>query len=581
MDEFTLLFGRHRVLGCPWHGRVEAGVLTLPNATTIGGFGVGARGALRLQVPGTPAVVRTPEEAAADTIAGRQWRTDAAISLTESGTDLYLYGARLVTAQIIYAVGPGNCWGVKMPPSVIANSTRTALVDPSTFNLISRLEYLPEEEAQSIQVALQGYADDPIANPVWAQLTWDSLPDGSRAVLGRGSLNSRFGYSMPAALTGFAELRCSGLGTPESPFAAVLELLSGVNGVAEQSAEDNMTTWTGVWGWQFTVDQEYFEVPEQPCPSIRETYTESNFFLDPAGIPSVNTPATSITTGNRKASVKGYVLGYWYAPSGERQAVTLDITYDLTSDFLAEGVGTGSPPRVIEIEQALGAGSVCAPTTTVELIEDGSYEWQWEATHTTSEDLLIVLRVGGTEIDRQAMRYEYSQVQEYKKRGPVGVNNGPGASDGTVTTESRLLLNGEVFDSVSAESPSGSGLSALISPTRRIDPTSRFDSGPPNDWLTGLSTTDIRLDDGYTHIWRCYVHWWSNHLVCLREETKSLPNLRLNDRYGFTAYPGGVTATRITSNAPSAFAHAPPLYGSRNPLTGFVELGKTQPFSFV
>lgn len=581
MDEFTLLFGRHRVLGCPWHGRVQAGVLTLPNTTTLNGFVVGSRGTLRFQVPGTPAVVRTPEETAADAIAGRQWRTDVAISLRESGTDLYLYGARVITAQIIYAVGPGKCWGVKLPRSVNANSTRTALVDPSTFNLISRLGYSPEEDAQSIPVALQGYADDPIANPVWARVTWDILPDGSRTVLGEDSVNSRFGYPMPSALTGFAELRCTGLGTPESPFAAVLELLSGVNGVAEQSAEDNMITWTGVWGWQFTVDQEYFDVPGRPCPSIRETYSESNFFLDPAGIPSVNTPATSITTGNRKASIKGYVLGYWYAPDGERQAITLDISYDLNADFVADGRGVGSPPRVFEIEQAIGAGNACYPTTAVVMVEPGSYEWQWEATHTTSEDLVIVLRVAGTEVDRHTLRYEYRQVQEYNKRGPTGVNNGPGDSEGTLSTETRLLLNGEVFDSVSTEIPSGSGLSSILAPVSRIDPNSLFDSGPPNGWLAGLSTNDIRLGAGYTHIWRCYVHWWSNHLVCLREETRSLPNLRINDRYGYTAYPGGVTGSRISSSAPSAFANASPLFGSRNPLTGFVELGKTQPFSFV
>mgnify|MGYP000138177501 CR=1 FL=1 len=579
MDEFTLMFGRQRIQGCPWHGRIQGGVLTLANTTTRTGFVTGHRGSLRLQVPGVPAVSRTPEELAADTAAGRVWRTDVAISLQDGSSDLYLYGANRITAQSIYAVGPGNCWAARFPFSVVVNVDRTALTEPATFRLISQLGYLPPDTYQSVTVTLSGYVAAPAVNPAFTSITWDCLPNGSRAVLADFTTISRFGYQMPSTLYGFAELQCSGAGTPDSPFAAVLQLLSEGNGCDEQTAEDNLTTWTGVWGWEVDTTTESIDVPGRDCPTIRQTDNKSTFYLDPDGIPSVNTPGTSITTGTRTASVTGFALGFWYSPTGELQPVTLDATYALESTHSAAGEGIGAPPRVYETEQELSLGA-CTPTDP-ELTVAGSYNWDWLETHTTTENLLLILRVDGEEIDRHELRYEYTRTSEYSEVSGFAVNDGPSATGGTQTISAVLLLDGEEFDSTLTTGAGGAALGALITPTKRLDTTGRFESGTPNNWLPQLSNSDMRLGDGYTHVWRCYVHWWSNHLVCLREETKSLPNLRLNDRYGFTAYPGGVTATRITSSAPSAFANAPPLYGSRHPLTGFVELGKTQPFSFV
>lgn len=579
MDGFSINFGRHRIMGCPWHGRVQGGVLTLANASTRFGFVTGERGSLRLQVPGVPAVYRTPEEVAADTAAGRMWRTDVVIGLRDDSADLYLYGVSRITAQAIYAVGPGNCWSARLPFSVVVNGDRTALTEPATFRLISRLGYSPPDTYQDVPVTLSGHVDAPTANPAFTTIAWDCLPDGGRTVLGgSASRAGRFTYPMPSPLFGFAELQCSGAGTPESPFAAVLQLLSEPNGCDEQTAVDNLTTWTGVWGWEVDSTMEAIDVGAD-CPTIRRTDTKSTFYLDPDGIPSENTPATSITTGTRTATVTGFALGFWYSPGGELQPVTLDATYALESTHSAAGEGIGSPPRVFETKQHQDRGA-CVPTQT-DLTAPGSYTWDWLRVHTTTENLLLILRVGGVEIDRHELRYEHVITSEYREVSGFAVNDGPSASGGTQTTSATLLLDGAVFDSILDTGTGGAALSALITPTKRLDTTSRFESGTPSTWLPQLSNSDMCLGDGYTHVWRCYVHWWSNHLVCLREETKSRPSLRLNDRYGFTAYPGGVTTSRITSSAPSAFAHARPLYGSRNPLTGFVELGKTQPFSFV
>jgi len=75
--------GRVTVWGYPWHGLVEEGVLTLPNAATVPHplpGDVGEADVLALAVPGTPPVARNPAQAAADAAAGRQWLDYALIS---------------------------------------------------------------------------------------------------------------------------------------------------------------------------------------------------------------------------------------------------------------------------------------------------------------------------------------------------------------------------------------------------------------------------------------------------------------------------------------------------------------------
>jgi hypothetical protein len=573
--------GQSIIYGCPWHGRIESGVLQVGGGVSKFGFVGGVRGVLRLQVPGVPAITRSPAQATADAQARRQWRTDAALTLVNNSAEMYLYGAKSLPAQTLYAVAPGQCWAVSLPASPQPNAARTALTSPAQVRNISKLGFSFPENALPVSVALEGYASAPEANPAFALLAWDMLPDGSRAILGLGSISSRFGNAAPQAAAGFAELRSAGAGTEQSPLALTLALLSIGNSVAEESSEDNLSTWSGVWGWRFDVAQEPFTVPGRTCPSIRETYRESNFFLDPDGTPSVNTPAVSITTGTRSASVTDFVLGYWYSPEGERVAITMDVSYDLEASFNASGVGVGAPPRVLEIEQAANQGGACLPTTTVVVVEAGSYEWAWEAAQQTTETLGVVLKVGGVEIDRHEAIYEHSWVQAYSGQGSVGVNNGPGVQSGTLTTSSQLLIDGELLDSLSEQMPTGAGLVSQIGPVTRIDDLNRFESGPPSQWLTTLPANGIRLGEGYRHVWRCHVHWWSNHLVCLREDTRSLPALRINERYGYTAHPEGITTARITSFAPNALAHAPPLYGARNVLTGAIELGRLAPFSFV
>lgn len=68
-----------KFFGCPYHGLVRNGVLTLPNAETIAYDQPGTHNgnSYRIAIPGLPAISRTSEEAADDAAQGFQWKTTA------------------------------------------------------------------------------------------------------------------------------------------------------------------------------------------------------------------------------------------------------------------------------------------------------------------------------------------------------------------------------------------------------------------------------------------------------------------------------------------------------------------------
>lgn len=100
-----------KMFGHPWHGLVEDGTLTLPNAATMpypAPTAAGEADVLAFVVPGTPAVVRTPAQAAADAAAGRQWLDYALIS---GRTTRRLYGQPIGgNGSWLYAAPDGSRW---------------------------------------------------------------------------------------------------------------------------------------------------------------------------------------------------------------------------------------------------------------------------------------------------------------------------------------------------------------------------------------------------------------------------------------------------------------------------------------
>lgn len=106
------------IIGTPYHGPVQGGVLALPNATTMTYQQPDtlhpdlACTAHLVQRPGVAAVTRSVDELAADILAGREWRNKSMLS----GSRLQMYGQNL--DGWIYIDSAGDRWLVKFTPAL-------------------------------------------------------------------------------------------------------------------------------------------------------------------------------------------------------------------------------------------------------------------------------------------------------------------------------------------------------------------------------------------------------------------------------------------------------------------------------
>ncbi len=95
-----------KLFGHPWHGLVSSGQLTLPNGQTAEHVQPSSGDCWVIKIPGQPAVERSPEEAAADAAAGRQWLNYALLS----GENHVLYGKAIGAGAWIYIDADKRRW---------------------------------------------------------------------------------------------------------------------------------------------------------------------------------------------------------------------------------------------------------------------------------------------------------------------------------------------------------------------------------------------------------------------------------------------------------------------------------------
>lgn len=569
------------VWGCPFHGLVRGNQLTLPNGRTITNrfFADDAIGSVLVRVPGVPEVTRTPDEVASDTALVYQWRNAAALVLgAQSGSVLRVWGWLPARGRLLYTQGVGRTW--------LAALGDTGSDDGQTLN--GPLNLAPfgrfgedDEPAHDVPVILEGYSTD---RPFAGMTVWDITEDGSRAVLGWSRNDERFRFMQPWGP--FAELLIEGDGQAQ-PFRASLRRLSGYEQAAQTETVDNMTVFSGVWSWRFPRRDDW--VPSNdPCNWLHQTVEGGDMFLDANGIPSLNTPAVTIRQGSRSATVLGYALGYWYE-NGALQPVTLDLEYRQVAGFDMNGTATALTPHVFE-QQFTGDGVVCAPNGGAYTIQHGNFRFQGRVASGVTETLVYVLRVGGIERDRRTLRFTYDNELTMDATGAVGFLVGgiygrPGPQVAELRQRWALSIDGETIDQAEDivgglglelggyYGPSGDNLS--------IDEQGRF--GEPEAWLVSAARRVFTLPmraPSRTYSWQCWAHWWSNHLVCLLEAFRLISDQRQRDRYGFTAYPGGVDLVRRDRPYP-AEGRPRPLYGAHDPFTGHYVLGEESPVVYI
>lgn len=589
-DEHLFGFGKSEIYGCPWHGLVRTNRLTLPNGAHIDGTfsASSARGAVRLAVPGAPAVSRTPEQLAADAVAGYQWRNDAPVMLVSSSSPLLrLYGAgRDTVAQSIYAAGLGNCWAVLLPNSMDVNAARTELVHPATLSAIGRLKLggVPEEDVRSVTVTLGGYE---AFNPYSPMVMLDALPDGSAAILGRAVYSAEQELTVvPFPAAGFALMTVSGAGTDELPLSVNLSLLSA------PLASDSDTK---IGGAPLPPSTYFFD--RRIGPSSDYTAEE-----DPEDENDVMCPdkrrdllgATITRTGPvedlREMELMGFVVGYWFDPStGAPQAVKTDMRYErrveIDFEFDVQAVVPAFFFTKYKWNPTLGVCEVQGDLDTFQEPAGMSYRWVGRSSIVTTENIELALIVGG-EVSRAALRYEYEWVADYDVEAPTAPGQGerlfPVLPSGVLNQAERLFLNDELVDErvypVSIAAPG-------IGPTKMaFDRDNTFASGVAAQWLPGVVQSFHTMgNDRPAAALRLY--WLSNHLVGLREIVRGTNGAEITgpvtrNNYGPTAYPGGVNPTEFNSLAMIGTSIRP-LYGARSPLTGAMTLGQLDKVVYI
>lgn len=566
--------------GCPFHGLVKANTLTLANGRTITGKfdAESVIGSVLIRVPGVPEVTRTPEEAASDAALGYEWRNAAALVLgRQSGTLLSIWGGVHAQGHLLYTRGIGRTWLARLAAT---NSDDGVTLDgPLTLTPFGRFD---GSQPQDVVVGLEGYTDD---TPFSGMKVWDISEDGSRAVLGWSLNDERFRRMTPYGP--FAELAISGDGQGE-PFQATLRRLSGYESAERSETAEDMTVFSGVWGWRFPRRDDWVPSNES-CNWLHQTVEGGEMYLDAEGIPSIETPAVSIATGTRSAKVYGYVLGYWYE-NGAVQPVTLDLEYSQAVGFSSNGTATALTPHVFE-QQFTERGGVCVANGGMYTIQQGNFNFDGRVTSSVTEELVYVLRVGGVERDRRTLRYAYDSELTMNATGVVGFSTGlsgrPGPQVAELVDRWVLSIDGETIDQAQSTVPGLSlGLGGGYGPgadNLSIDAQGRFSEGMPEKWLVSAARrvfTLPLLSPSKTYSWQCWAHWWSNHLVCLLEAFRVINTTQQRDRYGYTAFPGGVDLVRRDLPAPVE-GRPLPLFGAIDPFTGQYVLGELAPVVYI
>lgn len=193
--------GRHPlarigVIGNPYHGLVQGGSMTLPNATVKAypqpdaSWPDQAGAAHLLRRPGIPAVSRTPAQAADDTARGWQWRNVAMLS----GGRQQLYGRDL--GGWVYIAPDGSRWLLQFATDLESTSFNFGAPLSLLLNVSRFGDFNADGWASTVTLTLtdwgqQGYPalrDFPTGgtptNVTAANLVLDAVtPTGSRAAL--------------------------------------------------------------------------------------------------------------------------------------------------------------------------------------------------------------------------------------------------------------------------------------------------------------------------------------------------------------------------------------------------------------
>lgn len=345
------LLAKFGALGCPFHGLVEAGKLTLPNNEEIdypqpggGDYDYNPGDTLRIAVPGAPGANRTAEQQATDAANGWQWWDQAILG----GQDRILHGQALGAGSWIYVDAAGTRWLVK--GSAFGGWFNLQAAHQFDVQIHRFGEFGADAEEYTVSATLSDWQQS--SPNLGSQYNWallsvvDTTPSGDRAIVMISSYAEwPFGAvdHLHAQSLGYLLVEISGAGESTSMSITVLRSRSQTLGeYSEDALELNEAYYKACLENEVSVVQ----VGGYPsCTGSRTTTRTPTVGAwladDPQDSESMNdctSNAHGIVRTRTEAAywrqaVQGKIMAMWFGPGGAPTECLLDIVIELNTDI--------------------------------------------------------------------------------------------------------------------------------------------------------------------------------------------------------------------------------------------------------
>lgn len=567
--------------GSPWHGRVQGGLVYLPNgetrtwpqpdgtkdASNVSVYFDNAGFTLKQQMPGAPAIVRTPAQAAQDALLGMEWRQTAILQgirqqVSTAPLEMRLYGQAI--DGFLYAAPDGSRWRIALGRNLTWSTSLTLTTSQRRFGEFGK----PLEnyfQTIVLTAAAMGQSTPTITGGGFGAQVMDILPDGSKAII---MLYQQVGSNKFSI--GFLLLTMTG--TPGVDFVSSVTVLHDRSATLGSMTINNAAT-----SYERTIALESNNLPVDE--SSKTAYPTCGGYDEHVIELTIINREPLIGDGNRyylgsgtnSAALTGRIVAMWFDGAGTPQDVVLDMSKSVTFD-VPEPDYTLSNPEVIYRVDNYPSGGVCTTSGGDVTIVQLSAESFLHTASQTSE-FTWSLTYGA-----QVMSVTGSHTYTYEKHVEISLSpDFSGGVSGSTTVDTQTGVSDVVFDGVAGS------VSGITQPPRVIDlidpgvagRVGMFFQEPliPLIYVT-LSGSTISVVPGGMN-GGMSLKRWSNNLIGAIRDLQVVPAAGTRYRITQALHPSGMSAEHVTASIEGKE------YGSWNPVTGESVIAETTPVSWV
>ncbi|MDU4253928.1 hypothetical protein [Pseudomonas sp.] len=390
--------------GCPWHGLIRSGVLTLPNGSTVAMVqpSNGATSVIRHPVAPGNGGDDTPRED------GRQW-WPAAI-LTGLGGSLRLHGRALTPLQWLYIDPAGEVWGVEHTLSPTSYRTGSATFTLRRFGVLGgkseAFSYTVPVTAAGLGQPEDGVGEFDVASTTfWVRHT---------NALGSGAI-MQLAYA-PGARTslsvGWIEVRLAGSGRACNVSLHVLADRARTMGNDRQSSSSQFQA--------VYVNEQVEEVDTRtPVPPCTGKYRRTTTYAIGASEPGL--ARAERKESRYESGREDWIYAMWYDEAGSVQEVKASWGYTAVTT-MAEPVATTGSASVSGYDSVLDASGTSCNSSG--LIRESLGRFTLSQEGTARLDVWLRLTApDGTQIEAAQLRQRtWSSSHTYSERIAGGIS---------------------------------------------------------------------------------------------------------------------------------------------------------------